>query len=427
MKDEINTTDTALVAIEPNQIATAFTEGNVDPILIRIKEEVALHTPDVSTRKGRDAIKSLAYKVARSKTLLDEAGKELTAEAQKQIDQVNVERRKIRETLDELKQQVRKPLEVWETAEEERKAALRERMKVFDKDRTHFNMASSEITAVITEVEAVEVEEGWDELMPMAVDAKADALTKYRVDLDSAEVREQQQRQIEKLKQEAAEREAREAEERQAREAKEAEERQAREQKEAEERAAREEQARIEQEKQARIQQEEAERQRLAEERAAKQQAASDIMDHISGCGAGKIGPDDQPLGLIQYELEKKIPPEIEKLLDEDRKRVEQHRLATLEIITHRLKVAEEEAERQRAAERERAEKEAAERALKEAAERQAEAERKEAEELEKRKADQARRDQMLKEVTAALAEYPIEEMAQAICDGKIPHVQMVF
>jgi len=33
----------------------------------------------------------------------------------------------------------------------------------------------------------------------------------------------------------------------------------------------------------------------------------------------------------------------------------------------------------------------------------------------------------MLKEVTAALAEYPIEEMAQAICDGKIPHVQMVF
>ena len=416
MKDEIETTETALVVIEPNQIATAFSEGNVDPILTRIKEEVALHTPDVSTRKGRDAIKSLAYKVARSKTLLDEAGKELTAEAQKQIDQVNVERRKIRETLDELKQQVRKPLEVWEAAEEKRKAALRERMKVFDKDRTHFNMTSVEIATVIAEVEAIEVEEGWDELKPMAVDAKADALSKYQVDLESAEVREQQQIQIEKLKKEAEEREAREAEERQARE-----------QKEAEERAAREEQARIEQEKQARIRQEEAERQRLAEERAAKQQAASDIMDHISGCGAGKIGPEDQPLGLIRYELEKKIPPEIEKLLDEDKKRVEQHRLATLEIVTHRIQVAEEEAERQRVAERERAESEAAERALEEAAEREAEVARLAAEELERRRSDQARRDQMLKEVTAALAEYPIEEMAQAICDGKIPHVQMVF
>lgn len=45
--------------------------NGLDPFLAKIREEIDSFVPDVSTRKGREAIASIAYKVARSKTALD--------------------------------------------------------------------------------------------------------------------------------------------------------------------------------------------------------------------------------------------------------------------------------------------------------------------------------------------------------------------
>lgn len=70
---------TALAIPERTELVALFTkEGGIDPIIARIEAEVRSHVPDVTTKRGRDAIASLAYKVARSKTTLDEAGKSLT-------------------------------------------------------------------------------------------------------------------------------------------------------------------------------------------------------------------------------------------------------------------------------------------------------------------------------------------------------------
>ena len=56
------------------------TENGLDPWIAKIRKEVESFVPDVTTKKGRDAIASIAYKVAKSKTALDNLGKELVSE-----------------------------------------------------------------------------------------------------------------------------------------------------------------------------------------------------------------------------------------------------------------------------------------------------------------------------------------------------------
>ena len=65
----------------------------------------------------------MAYKVARSKTALDEQGKELVGAIKKQSGEIDAERKRVRDELDALKDEVRKPLTDWENAEKERVAA----------------------------------------------------------------------------------------------------------------------------------------------------------------------------------------------------------------------------------------------------------------------------------------------------------------
>ena len=78
--------------------------------------------PDVTTKKGRDAIASMAHKVARSKTYIDNAGKALVAELKALPKQIDESRRVVRERLDALKDEVRRPLTEWEAEQERIKA-----------------------------------------------------------------------------------------------------------------------------------------------------------------------------------------------------------------------------------------------------------------------------------------------------------------
>lgn len=70
-----------LQVLEQNVIVAAFAKrGGTDELYERIAQEVRSHVPDVSTKKGRDAIGSLALKISKSKTLIEKCGKELVAE-----------------------------------------------------------------------------------------------------------------------------------------------------------------------------------------------------------------------------------------------------------------------------------------------------------------------------------------------------------
>lgn len=125
---------TDLVVIEKSNAMAVFTSNEqLDPIIEAIEKEARCLVPDVSTKKGRDAIASMAHKVARSKTYIDNAGKDLVADLKALPKQIDESRRLVRERLDLLKDEVRRPLTEWE-AEQERiaaeKAAEEERLRI---------------------------------------------------------------------------------------------------------------------------------------------------------------------------------------------------------------------------------------------------------------------------------------------------------
>lgn len=112
-----------LVVIDKKNAMAVFTNNDqLDPLIEAIEKEARSLVPDVTTKKGRDAIASMAHKVARSKTYIDNAGKDLVAELKALPKQIDESRRVVRERLDVLKDEVRRPLTEWEDEQDRIKA-----------------------------------------------------------------------------------------------------------------------------------------------------------------------------------------------------------------------------------------------------------------------------------------------------------------
>ena len=103
-----------LVEVKQMDAAVLFVDNGMDKLLKGIEERVLTHKADVSTLKGRDDLKSVAYQISRAKTLIDDLGKVEIDDAKKVIDRINPIRKIARDFLDDLKESVRKPLTDWE-------------------------------------------------------------------------------------------------------------------------------------------------------------------------------------------------------------------------------------------------------------------------------------------------------------------------
>jgi hypothetical protein len=178
----------------------------MDAILARIESEARSHAPDLSTSTGRKAIASVAAKVARSKTALDDAGKALNESARAQINAVDAERRKLRDRLDALKDEVRKPLTDWEVAEEARVSTLKARV---ERVRLAHEMLPPDYTAeqaaaLVARVEAIAIDDTWAEFTTEAARYKDQALATLRMMLADATKRETEAAELARLREEAA-------------------------------------------------------------------------------------------------------------------------------------------------------------------------------------------------------------------------------
>lgn len=251
-----------LVVIEKKNAMAVFTNNDqLDPLIEAIEKEARSLVPDVTTKKGRDAIASMAHKVARSKTYIDNAGKDLVAELKALPKQIDESRRVVRERLDALKDEVRRPLTEWEAEQERIKA---------------------EEAMLALHVEALVMNEEFDRQLAARIESDHEMalLMNDAFDREQAEKKAEAERQriareegIKRLAEEKAKREAAEQAQREIdaaaareREAILAKERAEREQREAVERAEREKQAAVEAER--RKAQEEADRiRREAEQR----------------------------------------------------------------------------------------------------------------------------------------------------------------
>lgn len=121
---------TAIALCLQNKTAAEIYMSGLDEILEKIRKEATAETFDISTKTGREAMASNAYKVARSKTLIDDMGKKLGEDARKTLDAINADRKKAVDYLNALKDEVRAPLTALENAEKEaREKILREKQE----------------------------------------------------------------------------------------------------------------------------------------------------------------------------------------------------------------------------------------------------------------------------------------------------------
>lgn len=262
-----------LVVIEKKNAMAVFTNNDqLDPLIEAIEKEARSLVPDVTTKKGRDAIASMAHKVARSKTYIDNAGKDLVAELKALPKQIDESRRVVRERLDALKDEVRRPLTEWEAeqdrikAEEAMNALHAEALAMneeFDRQLAARIESDHEMALLMNDAFDREQAEKKAEAERQRI-AREEEIARQAEEKAKREAAEKAQREIDAAA--AREREAILAKERAERERIEAQQRAEREQREAAERAEREKQAAVEAER--RKAQEEADRiRREAEQR----------------------------------------------------------------------------------------------------------------------------------------------------------------
>lgn len=188
-----------LVVIEKKNAMAVFTNNDqLDPLIEAIEKEARSLVPDVTTKKGRDAIASMAHKVARSKTYIDNAGKDLVAELKALPKQIDESRRVVRERLDALKDEVRRPLTEWEAEQERIKAE--EAMNALHAEALEMNIKFDQELAAKFEA---------DHEMALLMDKDID---RERAD-KAAEAERQRIAREEEIKRQAEEKAKREAEE----------------------------------------------------------------------------------------------------------------------------------------------------------------------------------------------------------------------
>ncbi len=220
---------TDLVVIEKSSAMAVFTNNEqLDPIIEKIEKEARSLVPDVTTKKGRDAIASMAHKVARSKTYIDNAGKDLVAELKALPKQIDESRRIVRERLDALKDEVRRPLTEWEAeqerikAEEAAAAKAQEDRKKFESDHEIALLMNDafdrELAEKKAEAERQRIAHEEELKRQAAEQAKREAEEKAAAELAAAKKREEdaiaakaQAELLAKQAQERAEQEARDA------------------------------------------------------------------------------------------------------------------------------------------------------------------------------------------------------------------------
>ena len=105
-----------LINLENITAIEIFTPGHAETLISKIEEEVRSFVPNLKTAKTRAEIASLSAKVSKSKAVLDALGKDLVSDWKTKSRAVDVERRMIRDRLDALRDEARKPLTDWEIA-----------------------------------------------------------------------------------------------------------------------------------------------------------------------------------------------------------------------------------------------------------------------------------------------------------------------
>ena len=171
------------------------------------RAEVAAVSYDLSTQKGRDALKAVAFKVTKTKTAADAAGKKMNEAARAQIAVIDKARRTVWDALEPLADEIRKPVTDWEDAEKARQSARDAILTAINNAVPSFDATPADIEAMIADIEALDITESlFGSQHNEAADRRGATLSSLREALARAKQYEANCAEIERLRLEAEER-----------------------------------------------------------------------------------------------------------------------------------------------------------------------------------------------------------------------------
>jgi len=207
--------------IEANQI---FHAENMQLLLAEIENQARSIVLDVTTENGRKEIASWAFKIAKTKTALDNAGKSLTEDWQRQTKAVNLVRKQAWDFLENLQKEVRKPLDDFEAIQEARLKEKTDRLNEieFIKNSTPSSQNPTE-SIIFYEKSLEKVNEllnfDWSEFSFKAEKLAEEVILILQLKIADAKQHEHEQLELTRLRKEKEERDKKDHEEKIAREA----------------------------------------------------------------------------------------------------------------------------------------------------------------------------------------------------------------
>lgn len=114
-------TDLTVIEIKPEQAPALYSAGGLNSFLEQIRE-LAKEVPDVTTKKGRDRIGSLARMVGSSKTAIEKPGREYLKRLKEAVKPAEDELRVFTRECDAIRDAILKPRDEWEDEQERIKA-----------------------------------------------------------------------------------------------------------------------------------------------------------------------------------------------------------------------------------------------------------------------------------------------------------------
>ena len=200
------------VEVEQAVYMAAFSQENglqeiINQITQQAKAQAVELSGDISIKKNRTALSSLARTVASAKVSIDDTGKSLVEDAKAKIKIVDNNRKNVRDSLDALRDEIRKPVTEWEEAKKAEEAAL-------EAEKALIKTLSQAIDENGNRKNSIQLREDFEKISQRIQSDNADlqaaakdALNQLEQHIQAAEQYEAQQAEIARLEAEKAARE----------------------------------------------------------------------------------------------------------------------------------------------------------------------------------------------------------------------------
>ena len=167
--------------ISADNAPTIYVSGGLGQFYDAVKAKVATEVPDLTTRKGRERIASLAMTVSKSKAAVEKPGRDYLKRLKEMPKTIEAELRDWVTKMDSLRDEIRQPLTDWEKAELARTdkhvdgiQSIKD-LAVFEETPT-----AAQVAQAIADLELIAINDTWEEFLAEAAQVKDQTLAKLR-------------------------------------------------------------------------------------------------------------------------------------------------------------------------------------------------------------------------------------------------------